>query len=42
VEFAFVDYVKGREEQSVVLSAFQSPFPISLARHLTTVADGRI
>jgi hypothetical protein len=42
VELALVDYIKGREEQSVVLSAFQSTFPTSLARHLTTVADGRI
>jgi hypothetical protein len=42
IELALVDYVKGREEQSVVLSAFQSNFPTSLARQLTTVADGRI
>jgi len=42
VELILVDYVKGREEQTVVLSAFQSTFPTSLARHLTTVADGRI
>jgi hypothetical protein len=42
VELVFVDYVKGREEQSVMLSAFQSIFPTSLSRHLTTVADGRI
>jgi hypothetical protein len=42
VELVFVDYVKGRVEQSVALSAFQSTFPASLARHLTTVADGRI
>jgi hypothetical protein len=42
VELVFVDYVKGREEQSVTLSAFQSVFPASLSRHLTTVADQRI
>jgi hypothetical protein len=42
VELILVDYVKGREEQTVVLSAFQSTFPTALARHLTTVADGRI
>jgi hypothetical protein len=42
VELILVDYVKGREEQTVVLSAFQSTFPTSLGRHLTTVADGRI
>jgi hypothetical protein len=41
VELILVDYVKGKEEQTVVLSAFQSTFPTSLARHLTTVADGR-
>ena len=42
VELVFVDYVKGREEQTVAFSAFQSTFPTSLARHLTTAADGRI
>jgi hypothetical protein len=42
VELTVVDYVKGRQEQTVVLSAFQSTFPTSLARHLTMVADGRI
>ena len=42
VELVLVDYVKGREEQTVALSAFQSTFPTALARHLTTVADGRI
>jgi hypothetical protein len=41
-ELIVVDYVKGREEQTVVFSAFQSTFPTSLARHLTMVADGRI
>jgi hypothetical protein len=42
VELTLVDYVKGREEQTVMLSAFQANFPTSLARHLTTVADGRL
>jgi hypothetical protein len=42
VELVLVDYVKGQEEQSVVLSAFQSTFPTALAKRLTTVADGRI
>jgi hypothetical protein len=42
VELILVDYVKGREEQTVALSAFQSTFPTSLARHLTTVAYRRI
>jgi hypothetical protein len=42
VELILVDYVKGREEQTLALSAFQSTFPTSLARHLTSVAYGRI
>ena len=42
VELTLVDYVKGREEQSVAFTAFQSVFPAALARHLTTVADSRI
>ncbi|MGO8863082.1 MAG: hypothetical protein ACLQRH_20300 [Acidimicrobiales bacterium] len=42
VELTLIDYVKGNEEQTVMLSAFQATFPIALARHLTTVADGRI
>ncbi len=42
VELTLVDYVKGKEEQTVMLSAYQENFPTSLARHLTTVADGRL
>jgi hypothetical protein len=42
IEIILVDFVKGREEQTVSLFAAQSIFPTSLARHLTTVADGRI
>jgi hypothetical protein len=42
VELTLIDYVKGREEQTVMLSAFQATFPTALARHLTTVADERL
>jgi len=42
LELVFVDFVRGKEEQSVTLIAAESTFPTSLARHLTTVADGRI
>jgi len=42
LELTLVDFVRGKEEQTVMLIAGESTFPISLARHLTTVADGRI
>jgi hypothetical protein len=42
LELTVVDYVKAREEQTVTLISVQSPFPSSLARHLTTVAAGRL
>jgi hypothetical protein len=42
VELTIVDFVKGREEQTVSLIAFAPPFPTSLALHLTEVGDGRI
>jgi hypothetical protein len=41
-ELIIVDFVSGKVEQTVVLSGFQTTFPPSLARRLTTVADGRI
>ena len=41
-ELTVVDYVKGRNEQTVVLTSVQRPFPASLAQHLTTVALGRL
>ena len=42
LELTVVDYVKGREEQTVVLTSVQSPFSTSLARHVTTVALGKL
>ncbi len=42
LELTVVDFVKGRDEQTVVLTSAQSPFPTSLARHLTTVALARL
>jgi hypothetical protein len=42
LELMVVDYVKGQDEQTVVFTSVQSPFPASLARHLTTVARGRL
>jgi len=42
LELTVVDYVKGRTEQTVVFTAVQTPFPSSLARHLTTIALGRL
>ena len=42
VELSVVDYVKSRYEQTVVLTSVQTPFPATLARHLTTVAVGRL
>ena len=41
-ELSVVDYVKGRTEQTVVMSSVQAPFPAGLAFHLTTVAVGRL
>jgi hypothetical protein len=42
LELTVVDFVKSRVEQTVTLISIQSPFPVSLARHLTTVASGRL
>ena len=41
IEFAEVGFVKGNEEQLLTLSSVQSPFPVSLSRHLTALADER-
>ena len=41
-ELTVVDYVKSRYEQTVVLTSVQTPFPVTLARHLTTVALVRL
>lgn len=41
-ELTIVDYVQGREEQTVSFTSLQSPFPASLSRHLTSVAVGRL
>jgi hypothetical protein len=41
-ELTVVDYVRGREEQTVSFTSLQSAFPASLSRHLTSVAVGRL
>jgi hypothetical protein len=42
LEITEVTFAKGDEVQNVTLTSVGSPFPISLARHLTTAADGRL
>jgi len=42
VESTEIVFVKGSEEQTVTTYSFQPPFPTSLARQLTKVADARI
>lgn len=42
VQLTVVDFVRGTEEQTVTLIGVQGTFPTTLARHLTTVAAGRI
>ena len=42
LELTVVDFVKGREDQTVTFSSVQTPFPTSLARHLTSLASGRL
>jgi hypothetical protein len=42
LELTVVDFVRGREDQTVTFVSLQNPFPTSLARHLTTVAAGRL
>jgi hypothetical protein len=41
-ELTVVDFVKGREEQTVIFGSVENPFPNSLAQHLTTVALWRL
>jgi len=42
LEITEVTFAKGDDEQNVTLTSVGSPFPVSLARHLTTVADARL
>ena len=42
LEITVVDFVRGRDEQTVTLTSFDTPFPRSLALHLTYVAVGRL
>jgi hypothetical protein len=42
VEITVVDFVRGRDEQTVMLGSVDTQFPTSLARHLTTVAVDRL
>ncbi len=42
LEFAEVGFVKGNEEQQLILTSIQQPFSTSLSRHLTTVAAARL
>jgi hypothetical protein len=41
-EVTEVDYVKGNQEQTMTLSAYQNTFPASLSKQLTAVAVGRL
>jgi hypothetical protein len=41
LEFAEVGFVKGNEEQLLTLSSVESPFPVSLSRRLTALAEAR-
>jgi hypothetical protein len=42
VEITEVGYLKGNEQQTLTFVSVQTPFPTALARHLTTVASGRL
>jgi Protein of unknown function (DUF2510) len=42
LEITVVDFVRGRDEQTVTLSSVDTQFPISLARRLTTIAVDRL
>jgi hypothetical protein len=42
LEFAEVGFVKGNEEQQMILTSVQQPFSKSLSRRLTTLAAGRL
>lgn len=41
VQLTIIDYLKGYENETVTFTSVQSPFPTSLAKHLTTVAVSR-
>ena len=41
VQLTIIDYLKGTDNETVTLTSVQSPFPTSLAKHLTTVAVSR-
>jgi hypothetical protein len=41
-EITLVDYVKGDEEQLVTLTSINTTFPVSVSRHVTQVAAGRL
>jgi hypothetical protein len=40
-ECAEVGFVRGNEEQLLTLRSIQSPFAVSLSRHVTAVAEAR-
>jgi hypothetical protein len=42
LEFAEVGFVKGNEEQQLLLTSVQQPFSTSLSRRLTTLAAARL
>jgi len=42
LELVEVGFVKGNEEQMIVLTSVQSAFPTSLSRRLTALADARL
>jgi hypothetical protein len=42
VEIIEVGYLKGNEQQTLTFVSVETPFPTALARHLTTVASGRL
>jgi len=42
LEITDVTFAKGDEVQDITLTSVGAPFPVSLARHLTTVADARL
>ena len=41
VQLTIIDYLKGTENETVTLTSIESPFPTTLAKHLTTLAVDR-
>ena len=41
VQLTIIDYLKGTENETVTLTSIESPFPTTLATHLTTLAVDR-